>query len=697
VGGDAPSSLVGTSLLKAWPCRRSVMSFTVKGRSISKVAVIGSGNIGPDIALHFAQNLAPAGVGTVVVDVVQKAVEAGKARTEKKLAKGVEKGKVKPEAARQAGESILWTTDYEQIRGADLVVEAATEDEGLKRRIFGQVERLVSPEALLTSNSSHMEPEVIFADLGDRSRTACVHYFFPAERNIVVEVIPGAETAPEVTAFLMRFYERIGKMPIRVKSRYGYAVDPIFEGNFLAAALLVEEGVGTVKEVDEAARRALGLGVGPFTAMNLTGGNPITNHGLEVEGRKIMPWYRSPASLQQKVQDGTPWPTAGKDEKVEVSPEKERRIAEDMLGAYFGMAAEIVDSGIASIGDLDVAVENALVMKPPFRTMNEVGVGRALELVRSYAERHPGFKVAEVLVRQAATGKPFDVPFVFREDVGDVAVVTIRRPAVLNALSAAVLRQLAEQFEAIGRDGRIAGAVLTGFGTRAFVSGADVHELAALPDGAAMKAHALGGQVACNTIENLGKPVVCAMNGLAFGGGNEIAMACTMRIASRGLKVFVGQPEVKLGIIPGLGGTQRLPRWIGLAAAWPILRTGEPISSARALELGLIAEEVEGDVRERAIALVREIAVGKVKPRSIARGPIEIPAALPEVELGGLSRRIDAILREAILGGAKRTLEEGLRYEAEMLASCHGTRDMRIGLDNFVRNGPKVPAPFVHE
>ena len=673
------------------------MPITVQGRTVTKVAVVGSGNIGPDIALHFAQNLAPLGVKTVVVDVVQKAVDAGKARTEKKLAKGVEKGKVKPEAARLAAESILWTVDYEQLRGADLVVEAATEDEGLKKKIFAQVERLVPPTALLTSNSSHMEPEVIFAGIADKKRTACVHYFFPAERNIVVEVIPGAETAPDVTAFLLRFYEALGKMPIRVKSRYGYSVDPIFEGNFLAAALLVEEGAGTVKEVDEAARKALGLGVGPFTAMNLTGGNPITNHGLEIEGQKIMPWYRSPESLKQKVKDGTAWPTAGKDEKVDVPADKAQRIADDMLGAYFGMAAEIVDSGIASIGDLDVAVENALVMKPPFRTMNAVGVGRALELVQSYAGRHPGFKVAEVLVRQAATGKPFDVPFVFREDVGDVAVVTIRRPAVLNALSATVLRQLQEQFEAIGKDAKIVGAVLTGFGTRAFVSGADVNELASLPDGPAMKAHSLAAHQTGITLENLGKPVVCAMNGLAFGGGNELAMSCTMRIAAKGLKVFVGQPEVKLGIIPGLGGTQRLPRLIGLAAAWPILRNAEPISSARALELGLIAEEVAGDVRERGIALVREIVAGKVKPTPIERGPLEIPAKLPDVELGALSKKIDAILQEAILGGARRKLEDGLRYEAEMLASCHATKDMRIGLDNFVKNGPKVAAPFVHE
>jgi enoyl-CoA hydratase len=277
-----------------------------------------------------------------------------------------------------------------------------------------------------------------------------------------------------------------------------------------------------------------------------------------------------------------------------------------------------------------------------------------------------------------------------------VAIVTVRRPAVLNALSGAVLRQIREHFAAIGNDAKIVGGVLTGFGTRAFVSGADVNELATLPDGAAMKQHALAGQEACNTIENLGKPVVCAMNGLAFGGGNEIAMACTMRIAKTGQKVFVGQPEVKLGIIPGLGGTQRFPRLVGLENSWAILRGGEPISSAKALEIGLIAEEVDGDVRDRAVALVRDIAAGRTKPKPIRREPLEVPAKLPDVALGHLSQAIDRIVQRAIVEGAKMTLEQGLRFEAEMLASCHATKDMRIGLDNFVKNGPKVPAPFVH-
>src|SRR4030043_2279322 len=135
-------------------------------------------------------------------------------------------------------------------------------------------------------------------------------------------------------------------------------------------------------------------------------------------------------------------------------------------------------------------------------------------------------------------------------------------------------------------------------------------------------------------MENLGKPVVCAMNGLAFGGGNEIAMACTARIARKGQKVFVAQPEPQLGFIPGAGGTQRLPRLIGIEKAWPILRSSNPISSVQAKEIGLIQEEVEGDLIEAAMDGVKRVLSGKVKVPSILKGPIPIPPKLLEVDIG---------------------------------------------------------------
>ncbi|MGQ9645594.1 MAG: 3-hydroxyacyl-CoA dehydrogenase/enoyl-CoA hydratase family protein [Thermodesulfobacteriota bacterium] len=673
------------------------MAFTMFGRTIQKIAVIGSGNIGPDIALHFSQNLFSYGVPVVVVDIVQAALDTGSKKAESKMAKAAEKGIFKKADADAIFKNMTFTTDYGKIADADFVVEAAFEREDVKHKIFDQCQEVCPKTAIFASNSSHMVPEDIFQKIKDKGRCLVIHYFYPAERNLLVEIVPGKETDPSLVDYLMKLYEFIGKAPIKVKSRYGYAVDPIFEGLLLATALTVEKGLATVKQADVIAQKTLGMGVGPFTAHNLAGGNPITQHGLSEMNTKIMPWYRSPKILDDQVKSGKPWETAGKGETVQYSPEVEEAVSRRVMGAYFGMVCEIVESGITNIGDLELALDVGLVMNPPFAMMNKIGVKKALELVETYAQENPGFRIADVLKKQGALDKPWKIPVVLREDRGEIAIVKIRRPKVLNALNAEVFEQLREIFTDIQKEKNIQGAVLTGFGTRAFVSGADIGMLAAQKSPEEAEAFCLKSMAVLNLIEDLGKPVVCAMNGLAFGGGNEMAMACTARIAKKGQKVFVAQPEPRLGIIPGNGGTQRLPRWVGLEKAWPILRNANPISSAQAKEIGLIQEEVEGDVVEAAIDWVRKIKAGKVRVPSIPKGPIPIPAKLPEVDIGHLSRKIDALLRKAILEGAKMTLEEGLKLEAKTFGECLLTKDMRIGMENFLKNGPKVNANFVHE
>ncbi len=672
------------------------MAFTMFGRTIRKVGVIGSGNIGPDIALHFSQNLYGYDVPVVVVDILQAALEAGSKKVESKMAKAVEKKVLKKEEADRIFNNMIFTKDYGKLADADLVIEAAFERVEVKHKIFEECQRVCPKGAILASNSSHMVPEEIFEKMEDKTRCLVIHYFFPAERNILVELVPMKETDPSVLEYLMKFYELIGKAPIKVKSRYGYAVNPIFEGLFLAAALTVEEGLATVKQADVIVQKALGMGVGPFTAHNLSGGNPLTQHGLSEMHSKIMPWYRSPKILDEQVKSGKPWETPEKGETVEYSDELYEGISKRVMGAYFGMACEILESGITNIGDFEMAIDVGLVMDPPFQMMNRIGVGKALELVNSYAQENPGFKVAEILKKQALSGEPWKIPVVFREDRGEVAIVKIRRPKVLNALNHDVYEQLREIFTEIQKDPKIIGAVLTGFGTRAFVSGADIGMLAAQKTPEEAEANCLNGMSVLNLIENLGKPVVCAMNGLAFGGGNEMAMACTARIAKKGQKVFIAQPEPRLGIIPGNGGTQRLPRLIGIERAWPILRTANPISSAQAKEIGLIHEEVDGDLIEVAIDWVKKICSGELKIPPIPKGPIPIPPSLPEVDIGHLSRKIDSILQRAVLEGAKMTLEEGLRLEAKLFGECLLTEDMRIGMENFLKNGPKVNARFVH-
>jgi enoyl-CoA hydratase/carnithine racemase len=193
----------------------------------------------------------------------------------------------------------------------------------------------------------------------------------------------------------------------------------------------------------------------------------------------------------------------------------------------------------------------------------------------------------------------------------------------------------------------------------------------------------------------LAKPVVCAYNGLAFGGGNELGLACHARIARAGLSVLAAQPEPNLGIIPGAGATQRLPRLIGFESAWPLLRTGRTISSAEALRLGLIRAEVEGDLIGAAVELARAAAEGEIELPRPPAGALD-PPELPELDLGHRSRAVDAVLRKAILEGARRPLAEGLRFESRCFGEVCALEDMRIGLQNFIQNGPRSKAPFVH-
>jgi enoyl-CoA hydratase/3-hydroxyacyl-CoA dehydrogenase len=672
------------------------LPFVLGSRSIEKLGIVGSGQIGPDIALHMTKVLAPEGVRVVVVDIAPKALDAGRAKLAKKIDRGVESGAFTPEQGAAMKANVTFTEDYGSLQDADFVIEAATEDLEVKRRIFSQLENLAARNAVLASNSSHLEPERIFEELRDPMRASVVHYFFPAERNPIVEIIPGEGTHEEVVSWLLDFYEAIGKVPIRVESRYGYAIDPIFEGLFQAAALAVEEGLGTTREVDEVAREALGLGVGPFTAMNLTGGNPITAHGLDEMSQRVNPWFRTPELLKKAMAMGTPWDVPGRDETVEVVPEREAAIRERMTGAYFGLANEVLSSGIVSLSDLELGLELGLVIRPPFTSMNQIGLSAALEKVRAYQRMYPSFPVSDALVSREASKEPWEIPFVIRRDYEDVAVLVIRRPQVLNALNLEVYRQISKHFDALRRDESVRGVVVTGFGRKAFVSGADISMLAKIGSEEEGERMSWASNEVMIQIEDFGKPVICAYNGLAFGGGNELGMACHARLARKGLSILAAQPEPNLGIIPGAGATQRLPRIIGLERAWPLLRAGKPISSREGVEMGLVREEVEGDLMKAAVALARAAAKGEVTLPRIPREPIEIPASLPEVDLGHLSRAVDEILQKAILEGAKLPLAEGLRFEAKCFGEVCRLEDMRIGVANFVKNGPRSKAQFTN-
>ncbi|MGD0825658.1 MAG: enoyl-CoA hydratase-related protein [Terriglobales bacterium] len=237
-----------------------------------------------------------------------------------------------------------------------------------------------------------------------------------------------------------------------------------------------------------------------------------------------------------------------------------------------------------------------------------------------------------------------------------IAYVTVNRPKVLNALNMATMSELGTAFHDIKHDFSIRVAILTGAGEKAFVAGADIGELAK-HDSVAGKEYTHRGQAVLDQIENLGKPVIACINGFALGGGCELAMACTMRLASENAKF--GQPEVKLGIIPGYGGTQRLPRLVGKGLAMQMVLAGEVISAAEAYRIGLVNEvTAAAELIPRAEAIAAKI---------IANAPLAVQYAM-----------------EAVNKGMEMTLAEGLFLEASLFGVCCATEDKTEGTAAFL-------------
>jgi enoyl-CoA hydratase len=244
-----------------------------------------------------------------------------------------------------------------------------------------------------------------------------------------------------------------------------------------------------------------------------------------------------------------------------------------------------------------------------------------------------------------------------------IARITFNRPNVLNALNRKTMDELGDCLKKVRADDDIRVLILTGAGEKAFIAGADITELSQQTPVNGPE-FTLYGQEIIHRLETLGKPAIAAINGFALGGGCELALACTLRIASRNAKL--GQPEVKLGIIPGYGGSQRLPRLCGKGVAHELILTGEMISADEALRVGLVNRVVEsGELLATAEAIAKKI---------IANAPLAVKYAM-----------------EAVERGMEMPQEEGLYLEATLFGLCCATQDMREGTRAFLE---KRPAKF---
>jgi enoyl-CoA hydratase/carnithine racemase len=252
---------------------------------------------------------------------------------------------------------------------------------------------------------------------------------------------------------------------------------------------------------------------------------------------------------------------------------------------------------------------------------------------------------------------------VLYEKRGAIAYITVNRPKVLNALNQRTWQDLRAAFADARDDADVRGVILTGAGDKAFIAGADIGELAQ-SNAIEAEGSSTYGQEVLNLVENLGKPVIAAVNGFALGGGCETAMACTIRIAAENAKF--GQPEVKLGVIPGGGGTQRLPRLVGKGRALQVILSGEMISAQEAYRIGLVNEVVPAaELLARAEGILKQI---------LSNAPLAVKYSL-----------------EAVNKGLETSQPEGLSLEAALFGLCAGTEDKKEGTQAFLQ---KRPAQF---
>jgi len=653
------------------------------------VGVIGSGSIGPDLAYGFISALAKGEGGKVyLVDIKQEALDAGMARIKGYINKGLAMGKLAPKVAKKVEAGLIPTMELSDLADCDYVLEAATEDLPVKKIIIGQLEDVVRPDCLIGFATSGIPRAQIAADAKHPERCFVNHPFFPAWRSPPVEIVPSEDAA--FTQKMIDTLKFLGKVPVPTADVECFAADDIFVNYCAEAARIVEEGTATPAQVDAIVNKAIGGG-GPFNVMDLTSGNLLNVHCLELmrDAPTGTPWFEPPPIFTK--QGNTPW----HDRKNPGDPTHDEALKDEVLGrilaVLLGRTYFVVDNEICSPGAFNWLSRMALGYRSGLLDLaEELGAEQVHELCTKYAARFDGFEVPKSILDK-------NLPEFYRtlmvEQEDGIATVTICRPEVMNALSDLVMGELERAFADLAADDSVKGIVLTSF--NGALAGADIMELAALKTFEEAEAKCLRGQGVLNKISGMNKPVVAALNGPVLGGGSELSMSCWARVI--GPQTMVGQPEVNLGIIPGYGGTQRLPRLIGLERGMDLLRTGRPIFAKQACEWGWATGEPAEDFYEAAKDLLRKHIAGEVKLSPLNPEPMALPADLPNVDIGHHSIVIDTRLVEVVREGLSKSLEGGLAAEAAGFARCRESIDYDIGMTNFIVNGPRVPASFLHE
>jgi enoyl-CoA hydratase/3-hydroxyacyl-CoA dehydrogenase len=508
------------------------------------------------------------------------------------------------------------------------------------------------------------------------ARATVTHFFAPAWRNPAVEVIRWEKTDPAVVEYLRWAFCVTGKVPLVTADVACFMLDRIFDNWCNESAMLLDRA--TAAEIDSVAAEF--VHAGPFFVLNLARGNPIITETNTLQAEMEGSHY-DPAPIFKSVDT---WVTVPPGKKVDVAPATAQAIRQRLLGILFSQSVDIVDREIGDPADLDLGCRLALGFKNGpldlMRTLGEQTTGQAL--IRLRDERHG----------MPMPGRPFDayqgfLRHILVDDLDDIKVITLRRPEAMNALHDEMNDEILAVIRRFENDPKVAGFVITGYGTRAFCAGGDIGRFVdMLGDAPASEQYARDCSRLLVHLDRMKKPVVAALNGMALGGGFELAARCHGIVALK--RAWIQMPEVTLGIVHGIGAmVVPYRRWPHASTTFnAMLRTAERLKANRAHELGVIdalADDHE-QLIDMAVARVRELS-GKVRPIgdapvAVRIEPVEARAASGQV----LSRECIDLMERAILeAAAAQSFAEALEvgYKAFGLSAC--IESAREGITSF--------------
>jgi len=664
---------------------------------VFKAAVAGAGTMGGQIA----QTIAAAGIPVVLKDIDDALVQAGleEARnvTQGQIGKLAEKGKITAEQADAQIEEILerihGTTSYERFGEVDFVVEAVPERMEIKQSVFAELDAATPGHAILASNTSSLSITEIGEATLRPEKVVGFHYFYPASIMPLIEIVEGEETSAETVAAAITFAQAIRKQPITCVEVPGFVVNRILNSGISEVWREQEEKGLSIKLIDEGVGAAGVVPVGPYYLVNLLGLDTVLHvaeHLVESYGEER---FYVPKGMQKLVANGKLGAKTGGDGfydpqgEPNIEGENEPDIAElvELLSLKtFLEACLVLEEGVATHRDIDfgmmagAGLDPRRGLLPPFMKADSEGLDTILERMESaqerYGERFTPPTILRRLVAQGRLGQKsgqgfYAYPQPDAEQPAEVVKLETRPDGVaiawlangqMNSISPQVVEDLGKVWSHVkdAADPPVRALVIASSNPFLYCAGADIKAFTTMDEssGAALidGAHALFRELGSEGIVT-----IAAVNGLAFGGGCELAMACDVRIAAR--SAIFGQPEVKLGIIPGFGGTQRLPRLVGENKALEMNLIGDPILADEAFELGLANRLVEDhELLDTALQWARKLA---------GQAPLAV-AQIKRVSAAG-------------------DLDDGIEAEKRAFAQVFTSADAREGIAAFL--GKRAP------